>query len=609
MSLFRLRLTRTAAIGCCIATTVAYADTSLDCGEPATPIHEIQDAGRTSPLLGHDNVVVDAVVVGAFTRFPDGLGGFFLQEEEDEQDGDPRTSEGIFVFERDLSEGIAIGERVRVRGRVAEFFGMTELDRVSELVRCPVRGKTRAAEMRLPVKDVAEWEHVEGMWVRIDQRLVATDHYGLARFGEVELAAGERVWQATHIERPGKAARALAAEDARRRVLLDDGSDSYRPEPTPYLDRADGKSLRLGDQVVGLEGVVEYAFGRYRIHPTRSVAFTAGREGRPQEPPRVVGRVKIVSWNVANYFNGDGRGGGFPTRGARNLFEFERQQAKLVATLIHLDADVIALSEVENDGVGSNSALAVLVDELNRQTPGPPYVVIDHGRARLASHAISVALLYRPASIEAVGPPAVLDREAVESFDDSRNRPSLAQTFEHLASGERFTVAVNHFKSKGSSCAVVGDFDRGDGQGNCNTTRTRAAQSLVGWLAQDSPSVPRAPVLIVGDLNAYPKEDPVRAIQAAGYMDVLHWFGGPNAYTYVFDGAAGRLDHALAEWKLAPHIAGAAVWHTNADEPPSLDYDEDNPSERYAPNPFRASDHDPIVIGLFPQKPPRLHAK
>ncbi|MDP6978997.1 MAG: ExeM/NucH family extracellular endonuclease [Myxococcota bacterium] len=616
MSFFWLRIARTIAVGCCVATGAAagFAKANLvrsdtgACGEPTTLIHEIQGTGRSSPLLGQNDVVVDAVVVASFPGFPDGLGGFFLQEEKGEQDGDPRTSEGLFVFERELAEGVSVGERVRVRGRVGEFFGMTELYRVSELQRCPTRGKARPVTVRLPVDDLAAWEQVEGMWVRLSQPLVATDHYGLERYGEIGLAAGGRLWQATHREAPGEAALARAAADARRRILLDDGSDAYRPRPTPYLDRRDGRSLRLGDRVKALEGVVEYAFGRYRIHPTRPPAFTPGRAQRPQMPPRVGGRVHVVSWNVANYFNGDGRGRGFPTRGARSFFEFERQRAKLVATLVRLDADIVALSEIENDGVGPDSAIAGLADELNRRTSGSPYVVVDPGRPRLASHAISVALLYRPASVEAVGPPSVLDRDAVDAFDafdafdDSRNRPSLAQTFEHRSSGERFTLAVNHFKSKGSSCAAVGDFDRGDGQGECNGTRTRAAQSLVAWLAENPSPVPSAPVLIVGDLNAYPREDPVRAIKTAGYIDLLRWFGGRKAYTFVFAGGAGRLDHALAQWDLLPFVTGAGVWHTNADEPSSFDYGEDNPPERYTPGPFRASDHDPVVVGLFPEK-------
>ena len=83
------------------------------------------------------------------------------------------------------------------------------------------------------------------------------------------------------------------------------------------------------------------------------------------------------------------------------------------------------------------------------------------------------------------------------------------------------TVAVNHLKSKGSSCASIGDPDTGDGQGNCNLTRTKAAQALVDWLATDPTGSGDPDFLIIGDLNAYAMEDPITAIKAAGYTDLI----------------------------------------------------------------------------------------
>jgi hypothetical protein len=210
-----------------------------------------------------------------------------------------------------------------------------------------------------------------------------------------------------------------------------------------------------------------------------------------------------------------------------------------------------------------------------------------------------VGVVYRPAAATPVGTAAILDARAHPDFDDFRNRPSLAQTFEARATGERFTVVANHFKSKGSPCDAAGDPDLGDGQGACNATRTRAARALVAWLATDPTRAGDVPVIVTGDLNAYPREDPVGAIEAAGYADLLAWFAGPDAHTFVFDGDAGRLDHALARTDLLPFVGGAGVWHTNADEPRVLDYRSDDPT-RYAPDPFRASDHDPLLVGLFP---------
>ena len=131
----------------------------------------------------------------------------------------------------------------------------------------------------------------------------------------------------------------------------------------------------------------------------------------------------------------------------------------------------------------------------------------------------------------------------------------LAQTFEENATGSRFTVAVNHLKSKGSACDDVGDPDAGDGQGNCNGTRTLAAQALVDWLATDPTGSGDPDFLIIGDLNSYAMEDPISAIKAgpddaAGtsddYTNLVKQFLGTYAYSYVFDGQDGYLDHALS---------------------------------------------------------------
>lgn len=568
------------------------------CGADATPIHAIQGAGRSSPLLGRD-VVVDAVVVASFPGLPEGLGGFFLQEEDGDGDGDPHTSEGLFVFDGDERWNVAAGDRVRVSGRVGEFFGLTELSAVRELIPCPRRGPARAVPVRLPVSDVADWERWEGMRVRIEQPLVVTGHHGLASFGELELASGPRLWQPTHHFAPGGEARRVQEQDARRRILLDDGSDAFEPAGTPYLDRADGSTLRLGDGMRGLEGVLEFAFGRFRIHPVRRVRLEAGAR-RPAWPPEVGGTLRVIAWNVDNHFNGDGRGGGFPTRGPRSEAELERQRAKLVATLVRLDPDVAVLVELENDGPGPDGSLAQLVDALNGAVAGAPYAALDPGVPRLGSQAIAVGLLYRPDRVRPLGDGAILDTRVDPDFDDRRNRPSLAQSFATRDTHERLTVVAAHLKSKGSTCDAAGDPDLGDGQGDCNAVRTRAARALVAWLAGDPTGVGAAPVLVAGDLNAYPREDPVQTFLAGGYTDLIAAFAGPDAHSFVFDGAAGRLDHLLARRDLLPFVAGAGVWHTNADEPRALDYRQRDTSDRYAPDPFRASDHDPVLVGLFP---------
>jgi len=161
------------------------------------------------------------------------------------------------------------------------------------------------------------------------------------------------------------------------------------------------------------------------------------------------------------------------------------------------------------------------------------------------------------------------------------------------------TVAVNHLKSKGSSCDADGDPNLGDGQGNCNVTRTSAAAALADWLAADPTGSGDADVLIIGDLNAYAMEDPLETFASAGYTNLLGTQSAP--YSFVFDAQAGALDHAIASASLAPQVVETIEWHINADEPRLLDYNLENgrdPDLFDGNTPYRASDHDPIVIGL-----------
>src|SRR5262249_50271038 len=212
-------------------------------------------------------------------------------------------------------------------------------------------------------------------------------------------------------------------------------------------------------------------------------------------------------------------------------------RAKIAAALAAVDADVFALAEIENDGTGPGSAAHELAAALSERI-GAPVAVVDPGRGAPGEPEMSGGLLHRRDRLARARVPAVRDANADPDFDTSRNRPSLARSFVHAGTGERVTVAINHWKSKGSPCDGATDPDVGDGQGNCNRTRARAAASLASWLATD-PTRAGAPALIVGDLNSYPNEDPLAALAAAGFVDLLARFGGAHGYTYVFDGAAG----------------------------------------------------------------------
>jgi hypothetical protein len=310
--------------------------------------------------------------------------------------------------------------------------------------------------------------------------------------------------------------------------------------------------------------------------------------------------------NVNNCTNGVG-GPATDCRGADTLPEFDRQWPKTVAAILKVDADVIGVNEIENDGYGPTSAIQFLVDKLNDATAPGTYAFIDVDANTsqvnaMGTDAIKVGMIYRPASVTPVGQTAALNTVAFVNGGDSapRSRPSLAQAFQQNVNGQIFIVDVNHFKSKGSACDTP---DAGDGQGNCNLVRVNAATELMNWLASDPTGTGDPDILLVGDYNSYAMEDPITVIENAGFTHLIKSFLGPDAYSYVFDGQWGYLDHALSSASILPQITGVGDYHINADEPSVLDYNTDFKTPNlqttlYAPDEFRVSDHDPVLVGL-----------
>jgi predicted extracellular nuclease len=558
------------------------------CGDDGeTPIHAIQGSGATSPAAGEQRVI-EGVVVGDFAG-AGGLGGFFVQEEDADADTDPQTSEGIFV-----ASGAAVdaGDVVRVRGTVAESFARTQIGTVTRVEVCPGEATASTTTVQLPVASMADWEPLEGMAVAFPQDLSISEYFDFDRFNETVLSVGRQMTPTAVVE-PGSAAyTALLDQNLRSRIMLDDGRNAENPDPAIHPDGGVfdlAHRFRGGDRVAGVTGVLDFAFGDYRVQPTAAAEYTPVNE-RPAEPEPVGGNVKVASFNVLNYFTTlDGRGANTPE-------EFERQRTKIIAAITEIDPDVVGLIEIQNN----DEALQDLVDGLNEATEPGRYDFIETGV--IGTDEIKVAFAYQPGRVTPVGDHAILDSSVDPRFIDTKNRPALAQTFRTADTGGVFTAVINHLKSKGSDCNDVGDPDTGDGAGNCNLTRTAAAEALVDWLATDPTGSGDDDVLILGDLNSYDKEDPIDALLAGGYTDLIREFQGENAYSYVFDGMIGYLDHGLASEGLADEVTGATEWHINADEPDILDYDMTfkQPAQEalYEPNAYRSSDHDPVIVGL-----------
>jgi predicted extracellular nuclease len=589
------------------------------CDQGFTPIYTIQGSGLATTMPG--TVTTEGVVVGDFEGTA-AASGFYIQDLTG--DGNAATSDGIFVFTGSTNLASA-GDVVRVTGFARERFNQTTLNGsnsdsapVTNVVNCGT-GSVPVTDVSLPFSSATFPERYEGMFVRFPQPLVIAEYFNYARFGEMVLAlplgTESRPFSGTAIDEPGAPANARTAANALSRITLDDVQSAQNPSTLRHpngLAFSLSNLFRGGDTVQNAVGVLGFDFSLYRIVPTGPAGYTSVNP-RPASPEPVGGTLRVAAMNTLNFFvtldttvsdTGPGPCGALQNldcRGADSIEpdEFTRQRDKLLTALLGLDADVIGLNELES------TPGAEPLDSITSGMPGYDY--IDTGP--IGTDAIKVGIIYRPAVVTPIGPYQILDSTDDPRFIDTRSRPALAQTFQEIATGARFTVVVNHLKSKGSACA--GDPDAGDGQGNCNGTRTQAAQALVDWLAMDPTGSGDPDFLIMGDLNSYAREDPITAIKAGSddmpgtgddFTNLIFDYHGEFAYSYTFDGQAGYLDHALANASLADQITGAADWHINSDEPSILDYDTSfkPPAQEalYEVNPYRTSDHDSVVVGL-----------
>jgi len=622
-----------------------------------TKIHDVQGNGATSPMVGA-TVTVEGIVIGNYQGTTK-LSGFFLQEEDADADADPNTSEGIFIFCNSCPTAVAEGQRVRATGVVSEFNGMTEITASTAGSVVVTNAGNNLAQVTptvitLPIAgDInAFYEAREGMRVTFANTLTVSEYFQLGRYGTIELYQGGRPMQFTETSAPSVAGNAayLASLDARR-VVLDDDNDVEQaylglPDGSQFIyhPRANGgfsvgtqgtDFFRGGDVVNGLTGVLHWSFSggssasAWRIRPTAAtpVTFTVANP-RPAAAPAVGGAIKAVSMNMLNYFTTIdttasnstgpcGPGGTLDCRGADSVAELNRQRERASIVICSLNADVYALMEMEN--TTPSATVTDLLGAVNTRCGGAhPFAFVNTG-GTVGTDAIRINLIYRTGVVSPVGSPLI-------DLDPIHSRPPIAQTFDVVdatnpAFGKRFSVIGNHLKSKGSSAGLPGDTDIGDGQGASAATRTAQATRLLTWTSSTViPAAGNPDVLLLGDFNSYAMEPPITTITSGGYTDLASTLLGPGTYSYLFDGQLGHLDYAFASTSLTPKVTGVGIWHINADEVDLFDYNDevrDSPGEAtfeekpdgsaltpprvvFAPGtPYRASDHDPVIVGLF----------
>lgn len=564
----------------------------LGCPAPPEParIHQVQGAGRVSPLAGRDVRGVRGVVTAVV---PAGDGrGFWI--EDPEGDGDEATSEGLFVA---AAEAVEPGQTVAVDGTVEEAAGPerpADLT-VTRLRAARVRVVGGGAELpppvrlgrggRLPPSDGAGvdfYESLEGMRVEIADTVVVgptTSHREIVVVADGGADAGPRT------------------RHGGLRLTPDDGNPERLPLALRLLDSV--PNVDVGDAFQGtVTGVVDYSFGNFKILLTappppvvRAAPTDEATVLRPTE-----GRLTVATFNVYNLSAAD---------------DAEKFRS-LAATIVRdLGApDVVALQEIQDDdgaaasgsvdAAGTYGALIAAAETAG----GPRY---DYRQVDPADGAdggepggnIRVGLLFNPARVGFVdrGQAGPLDAVRVEagvdgphlslspgrvaprdpSFEHSRKPLAAELTFR----GQRFFVIANHLTSKSGDDPLMGG--RQPPRRPTEAKRLRQAEVLHDFMESFLAIDPDARVVVLGDMNEMEFRPPMTTLAGDRWVNLMETLPEDDRYTYVYEGNSQVLDHVLVSPALAaraaPEVDAVHVWAERAHE-------------------GRASDHDPVVARL-----------
>lgn len=536
----------------------------LRCDMETTPLATVQGKGYTSTMTGSN-----AAVHGIVTRVEHGSG---LYLEGPNSNASLESSNAIFVQDAALSQLASPGQMMRVSGLVSELGEsedtLTALTKISGYRLCGENHDLPDTHMQLPL-DSRQREALEGMRVSFVQDLTVTDVHDFHR-GEVSLSTDGVLRVPTEDHPPGPVA-ANAAKKNRERLLL------------ATVDGVERELLTSGSVVTNTVGVM----GNNRLGQIFLPEQALG--GRLPQAPDLkamdAGNIRLASFNLLNFFNGDGLGGGFPNeRGASSSDEFQAQANRIRSAIDIMQPHLLAVQELENDGFGPRSAARSLLDLLNESGHGN-WSVVENDAGRIGNDIITVGLFYRSDILDAAGPASTLDGAPFEHL----SRQPLAQLFRDRSTGRRFLVAVNHLKSKGR-CPKTGDnADQGDGQGCWTPARVAAARAVSDWVNRLARETGTERALILGDMNAWRNEEPIKTFRDKGFNDLVEQIQGLPQYSYIYRGEAGTLDYAFASDALLPLVAHTEIWHINSVWPQKMEL----------PEPWlRASDHDPVVVDL-----------
>ena len=267
-------------------------------------------------------------------------------------------------------------------------------------------------------------------------------------------------------------------------------------------------------------------------------------------------RIIVLANNLQNYYYNYDESSRPDYHTETGLIQKTR---KIVDMMIEANADIFAFCELEAKPV----TLEYLVDALNEKIGAEEYAFVADGINVVTDeydNAIKSGFVYRLATVEPYGSDYPATNVAYY-----RNVMRI-QAWTEKATGERFTLSMNHFKAMSDDASKAKRIDN--------------ARWLLAGLS--SYKVQDPDILVVGDFNAQMDETAISMIVEAGFAEQLLRFD-PDSYSYIYYGEQELIDHAFANASMAEQIVSAAVWHTNTSAPSSY---------------VRYSDHDAVMVGL-----------
>ncbi|GHV33953.1 hypothetical protein FACS1894178_0530 [Bacteroidia bacterium] len=518
-------------------------------------IYEIQGSGNVSPYNGM-SVTTEGVVTAKINY------GFFIQDTLG--DGNPATSDGIYIYVSNSSAvkpmlaSLKIGHYVSLSGTVSEYYSKTEITATAMTILDSVRVPDFVDVIAEAPVYFADLERFEGMLVKIPQKLLVNDVEYHHNYGQLELSTKRRRAETENVIRKNGEIPlydSLYNDNLNNSLWLDDATFSAS---NAFTD-ASGV-VRNGYWTENISGVIDFADGVYYLYPLQNFSFIPDNIRTETPDFQSLGNYNYIvsAFNIRQFHNTD-----------------TRQTDKIVKAMRAIDADVFGLCEV-----GQGSPLHVLLDALNVAYGKNEYACIETNLSDNDIY-ISSAFFYKPTKVSPVG--------NYSWFNTPYLYRKLYQKF-RFSTGDTVLFNVNHYKAKGSG-GSNGDVDQNDGQSGYNATRIQEAQNSVALLAAEQAASTK--ILIMGDLNSLANEEPMRILKEAGYRNQTERFN-EDEYSYSYNGKVQYLDYLMANDSLAKCVTGAVAWHINSDETQKWEY-----NATYQNTPYRCSDHDPVVLGLY----------